>query len=53
MQFDCQIGVKFGLICYLANTAPYWEKLHFRYRTLLCLAVFRVAFEQLYESCWS
>ena len=29
------------------------EKLHFRYRTLLCLAVFRVPFEHLYESCWS
>ena len=27
------------------------EKWHFRYRTLLRLAVFRVAFEHLYESC--
>ena len=30
-----------------------YEKWHFCYRTLLRLAVFRVAFGQLYESCWS
>ena len=29
------------------------EKWQFRKRTLLHLAVFHVAFEQLYESCWS
>ena len=27
------------------------EKWHFCYHTLLCLAVFRVAFGHLYESC--
>ena len=30
-----------------------WEKWHFCYHTLLRLAVFRVAFGHLYESCWS
>ena len=30
-----------------------YEKWHFCYRTLLRLAVFHVAFGQLYESCWS
>ena len=29
------------------------EKWHFCNRTLLCLAVFHVAFGHLYESCWS
>ena len=27
MQFDSQIGVKFGLICNLANAAPFWRRL--------------------------
>ena len=30
-----------------------YEKWHFHDRTLLRLAVFRVAFGHLYESCWS
>ena len=29
------------------------ENWYFHYRTLLRLAVFRVAFGHLYESCWS
>ena len=31
----------------------WWQKWHVCYCTLLCLAVFRMAFDHLYECCWS